>query len=66
MQILTRERAPLDEGMWMGREEDSLRCQKWKRRGRVARMMHWRELSVSLIMSRIWAYSQSTNLVLEQ
>jgi hypothetical protein len=40
MQMRTRERAPPEEGIWIGRGDASLRCQKWKRRGRVARMIH--------------------------
>jgi hypothetical protein len=40
MQIRTRDRAPPEEGMWIGRGDASLCCQKWKSRGRVARMMH--------------------------
>lgn len=40
-QIRTRDRAPPEEGMWIGRGDASLRCQKWKSRGRVAIMMHY-------------------------
>ena len=40
MHIRTRDRAPPEEGMWIGRGDASLRCQKWKSRGRVARMIH--------------------------
>lgn len=39
-QIRTKDRAPPDDGMCIGRGDASLRCQKWNSKGRVASMIH--------------------------